>query len=162
MGTLVITPDVEARFWAKVQRSETGCWEWTSGHWGDGYGIFLIQKRAKAAHRVAYTLLHGPIPEGVLLDHRCHNKGCVNPSHLRFSDHKSNAENRTGANRNNKSGVRGVWWEPKRGKWLGRVMHEGRSYFIGSHEHLEDAKTAIEALRNELFTHNDMDRRVAA
>lgn len=162
MGTLVITPDVEARFWPKVERTDGGCWEWKAPHGFDGYGLFTVGQRPRVAHRVAYTILRGPIPEGVLLDHRCHNKGCVNPAHLRFADHKSNAENRAGANLSSKSGVRGVWWEPKRGKWLGRVMHEGRSYTIGTHDSLEDAKAAVEAKRNELFTHNDMDRRVAA
>jgi len=53
--------------------------------WGKnaaGYGMFKIRGRTEKAHRVAYYCSHGPIPEGLVLDHLCRNRGCVNPSHL--------------------------------------------------------------------------------
>lgn len=72
------------RFWAKVDRSdESGCWLWTA-HTAAGYGRFRMNRprRVACAHRVAYELVVGPIPEGLDLDHLCRNRGCVNPAHL--------------------------------------------------------------------------------
>lgn len=67
---------IEERFWAKVQ--PTGfCWEWTASK-AHGYGYF----NGSRAHRFAYELLVGPIPDGLVIDHLCRNRGCVNPDHL--------------------------------------------------------------------------------
>lgn len=83
----------------KVDRgSSTDCWLWTASTDGDGYGRFKIGGhvgRMVGAHRVAYELLVGPIPEGLDIDHTCHNadescaggrscvhRRCVNPEHL--------------------------------------------------------------------------------
>jgi hypothetical protein len=73
------------RFWAKVDtRGE--CWTWTASFRGGGYGAFSVydagKNRIAAAHRVAYELANGPIPDGLVLDHLCHNRACVNPAHL--------------------------------------------------------------------------------
>lgn len=71
---------IEERFWAKVQ--PTGfCWEWT-GAKTRGYGSFATETGGKRAHRVAYELLVGPIPDGLVIDHLCRNTSCVNPDHL--------------------------------------------------------------------------------
>lgn len=61
---------------------ETGCWEWTATKDRYGYGRICIQYKYTGAHRVAYELIEGPIPEGLDLDHLCLNKGCINPAHL--------------------------------------------------------------------------------
>lgn len=70
-----------ARFWAKINVSEQGCWEWTAClvH---GYGMYSIMSRPYRAHRIAYEALVGPIPAGLQLDHLCRNVRCVNPAHL--------------------------------------------------------------------------------
>lgn len=77
-----------SRFWEKVERGgEDECWMWTGGT-GRGYGRFYPDPRRSApprqvpAHRFAYELLVGPIPEGMTLDHLCRNRACVNPAHL--------------------------------------------------------------------------------
>lgn len=72
-------------FWLHVQRT-AGCWEWTGTRDQRGYGLHAetqagVKKRWRA-HRVAYTLLVGPIPDGLTLDHLCRNTSCVNPDHL--------------------------------------------------------------------------------
>lgn len=74
--------DIEARFWAKVE--PTGfCWNWTGHRNKTGHGRFHpTRNRSIAAHRFAYELLVGPIPEGLHLDHLCRNTACVNPDHL--------------------------------------------------------------------------------
>lgn len=73
--------DVEGRFWGKVQVTD-GCWLWTAGTDGKGYGKFHLDGRARRAHRVSYEWTIGPIPPGLTLDHLCRNRACVRPSHL--------------------------------------------------------------------------------
>ena len=72
----------EERFWAKVDKTG-GCWNWTGAKTSAGYGNFNQAPNAnRAAHRVAYEWLRGPIPDGLDLDHLCRNRACVNPDHL--------------------------------------------------------------------------------
>lgn len=77
---------LEERFWHKVQRGADGeCWTWLGAPTPKGYGsIYDGNKPMKmlVAHRVAYELLVGPIPDGLQLDHLCRNRICVNPAHL--------------------------------------------------------------------------------
>lgn len=77
-------PTMPERFWAKVQKAvDDGCWLWTGALTGAGYGNFAVEpSRRVAAHRLAYELVRGAIPEGLVLDHLCRNRACVNPSHL--------------------------------------------------------------------------------
>lgn len=84
---------LEQRFWEKVREgvpSESApqlgnCWEWAAGL-SCGYGQFVVMRGHRGypmrAHRVAYELLIGPIPEGLDLDHLCRHPSCVNPFHL--------------------------------------------------------------------------------
>lgn len=73
----------EERFWLKVQRGDANsCWEWLGYRSKSGYGAFSFNGRVGKAHRYAYELLVGPIPEGLHIDHLCRNPGCVNPAHL--------------------------------------------------------------------------------
>lgn len=81
--SLVLSEKAAERFWAKVglPDPETGCMEWlASKTWG--YGQFGMGKVPRRAHRISYTALVGPIPEGLDLDHLCRNRACVNPEHL--------------------------------------------------------------------------------
>lgn len=73
----------EERFWSKVVRDDDGlyCWPWIAST-AHGYGQINRDGRPRMAHRVAYELLVGPIPEGLDLDHLCSTPRCCNPSHL--------------------------------------------------------------------------------
>lgn len=75
---------VEDRFWAKVDKNgPLGCWVWTASTYPSGYGAFGVAPgKVNCAHRFAYELLVGPIPEGLQLDHLCRTRLCVNPVHL--------------------------------------------------------------------------------
>lgn len=79
-ATAIHDDKIASRFWPKVDKSEE-CWEWTATKSG-GYGMFLIRGRLHRAHRIAYELAVGPIPEGLVLHHECENQACVNPAHL--------------------------------------------------------------------------------
>jgi len=75
---------VSERFWPKVdfwavQPNGWHCWEWTASKDASGYGRF---DKSLRAHRVAYELKAGPIPDGLDLDHLCRNRACVRPDHL--------------------------------------------------------------------------------
>ena len=92
--TILTCSPVEERFWAKVNRTET-CWLWT-GTLSNGYGWFRIGSdrdgsgRTVYAHRWSYEQVHGPIPEGLELDHLCRVRCCVRPSHLEATSHREN------------------------------------------------------------------------
>lgn len=75
---------IASRFLGRVDvgLSPAGCWLWTGHCFHTGYGCFKIGERNCYAHRVAYELLAGVIPEGLQLDHLCREKACVNPLHL--------------------------------------------------------------------------------
>jgi hypothetical protein len=88
------------RFWSKVDIGDwQDCWLWTAGA-GGGYGKFTLGSRtdgtmrSERAHRVAYELLVGPVPEGLELDHvrdwGCTSTLCVNPLHLEPVTHVEN------------------------------------------------------------------------
>ena len=152
---------LEQRFWAKVDKSGE-CWIWTASVRGPGYGQCSIGKGKQGyAHRFSYELTYGPIPDGLVIDHACHRKLCVRPTHLRAITQKQNMENQGRLYSNNKSGVRGVWWVARLKKWRGSVRHHGEIAFAEWFTTLEEAESAVLAKRNELFTHNDLDRRAA-
>lgn len=75
-------PDLMERLSEKYVEDAAGCWLWTAAVGGGGYGYLWAHGRVARAHRVAYELHVGPIPEGLDLDHLCRNRLCVNPEHL--------------------------------------------------------------------------------
>lgn len=87
----------EATFWESVYRkgrSDTECWPWLRGT-RDGYGMARFDGKQQSAHRVAYQLTHGPIPDGLVVDHvaarGCRMRACCNPAHLEAVTHRENA-----------------------------------------------------------------------
>lgn len=80
----------EARFWAKVRKSEdpNGCWEWIAASQSSGYGVF----GKKLAHRAGFELQCGTIATGLLVCHRCDNKKCVRGDHLFLGSHQDNSD----------------------------------------------------------------------
>jgi hypothetical protein len=78
--------DPVANWWSKVVIGP-GCWTWRAGRDKDGYGKLAIGAGGSAqvhtrAHRFAYETFIGPIPEGMVVCHRCDNPPCARPSHL--------------------------------------------------------------------------------
>ena len=89
------------RFWAKVDTSDPdGCWPWLATR-TRGYGRFKLDGM-RAAHRISYELAYGPIPNGLTIDHLCHNstgcllgarcphRSCCRPDHLEAVSNRVN------------------------------------------------------------------------
>lgn len=94
--------DIELRFHKHYTINWlTGCWEWDAPC-ADGYGRIWWEGRSVYPHRLAYQLYVGPIPDGLHIDHTCHDpavclggpscphRGCVNPDHLEPVTHAEN------------------------------------------------------------------------
>ncbi len=83
--------DTLHRFHAKYQRrGDHECWFWASNKQLNGYGTFTVGNRPVKAHRIAYELAYGLIPDGMSILHRCDQPDCVNPAHLFVGDHTAN------------------------------------------------------------------------
>lgn len=67
------------------------CWLWTGAKNGPGYGMLKWWGDSEFVHRLSYECWNGPIPEGLVINHLCEVKSCLNPDHL---EAVTNAENR--------------------------------------------------------------------
>jgi hypothetical protein len=76
------TDDDVLRFCHRMVRDDSGCWLWTAGVDDWGYGRFSYQGHVGKAHRVAWMMTHGEIPEGIRVLHHCDTPACCNPDHL--------------------------------------------------------------------------------
>lgn len=149
------TPEeTAARFWSKVDKAGP-CWRWTAFIDHGGYGRFHADKKFQPAHRIAYRLSVGEIPEGMAVDH----VSCVNPAHLRLATTKQNAENRIGANAHSKSGIRGVHWHRVSKRWCAQVTHNYTRY-VEYFDTKEEAEAWAVEMRKNLYTHT-IERSVA-
>jgi hypothetical protein len=77
------------RFVEKIDQSGE-CWIWTASKFENGYGQFQMNGKPRRVHRLMYEHMNGPIPEGMLVRHRCDNPICVNPAHLEVGTHLDN------------------------------------------------------------------------
>lgn len=89
MVNIIEPKSTQDRFWERVSRSSR-CWIWTGAHDRAGYGWMRIDGIIIGAHRIAWELAYGPIPDGLLVCHHCDNPTCVRPSHLFLGDHQDN------------------------------------------------------------------------
>ena len=137
------------------------CWPWPGSKTHDGYGRIMCNGRTQYTHRVAYELHVGPIPDGLMLDHICHERACFNPAHLEPVTKAQNMQNRAGLDANNTSGHRGVFWDKRTSRWrvmvrLGGILHYGSRF-----QSLDDAIAAAEQLRRDLGFRDTTSRRTA-
>lgn len=146
---------VEEAFWSSVEKTDD-CWLWVAAKNEHGYGILSARNgKNHKAHRYSLYLQNGRFPEGVV-DHICGSPSCVRPDHLREVTHKENLEHRVRLNSNNATGYRGVY--KLNGRFFAKAVHHGKQYHGGFYDTAEEANEAAIALRNRLFTTNDLDR----
>lgn len=131
----------QERLDAFTERTD-GCWLWT-GSKRNGYGQIRVGDRALPAHRVAYELANGVLPDGVKLDRQCPNRACVRPDHWLPSTRKPNA-----------SGVPGVTWDPRAARWRAQIRHDGRNLHVGRFDTVEEASAAIAVRRRNALAHD--------
>lgn len=85
-STDLVLPDPRERFWSKVKKTKT-CWIFQGAY---GHGQFKLNGKSVMAHRYAWEITNGPIPDGLVIDHLCRTPACVRPSHLEPITQKEN------------------------------------------------------------------------
>lgn len=80
------------------------CWVWPGAINDGGYGLVSYEGKVRRAHRLAYELIAGPIPDGLTLDHLCRTRPCINPAHLepvtqQINNHRGNCASGRNARR---------------------------------------------------------------
>src|SRR5699024_1856139 len=115
-----------------------------------GYGRINFSGRRVYAHRYAWELVNGSIPDGMTIDHKDHcSTSCVNVDHLRLATTAQNNSHRSGAGKDSKSGIRNVY--PHKGKWRVRVWKNGKCHNFGIYDDIDEAAEGAQAAREELF-----------
>ncbi len=83
--------NIKEDVWKRINiKGEDDCWEWKGYVLSNGYGQIRIDYRRYRTHRLVYELTYGPIPEGLLVCHKCNNRKCCNPKHLYVGTQKDN------------------------------------------------------------------------
>lgn len=133
---------------AAYTKRDGECLVWTRALSPDGYAVMKAGGRSDQAHRVAWALTHGPIPDGMQVDHICHNRACVEMSHLRLASWSENQWNRKGST--SATGHRNVY-AAKGGGYYVQIRHHSKKISFGSYSNLSDAAEAARRGRRELF-----------
>ena len=129
----------------------TDCLVWVGSVGSAGYGQFSLNGRPVKAHRYAWERLNGPIPDGMVIDHVCYVKTCVNPAHLRLATRAQNTANRSGVNVKRSEYPRGVFLNKRYGTYSAQVTCGRVKHHLGTFPTAEAASIAAQAKRVELF-----------
>ena len=90
------------RFLDKIRDGPGDCWEWAGHINPNGYGSCKHNGVQTVAHRAAWELMRGPIPDTLYVLHRCDVRSCVNPKHLFLGTQADNKQDEISKNRNYK------------------------------------------------------------
>ncbi|WP_420111629.1 HNH endonuclease signature motif containing protein [Pseudactinotalea sp.] len=125
----------------------TDCIVWT-GYTTTGYGSLRVNGKHMLAHRYAWERANGPIPDGMVIDHTCWERMCVNVDHLRLATRAQNNRYRNGANPG-RDLPRGVTRNGR--KYVAQVTLERRNHYLGLHDTPEAASMAADQFRRINF-----------
>lgn len=95
------------RFGLQVVREANGCWIWQGGKNKKGYGRCFRNGKSIQAHRAAWELHYGPVPDGLWVLHKCDVPSCVNPTHLFIGTPSDNSQDCIAKGRWRKDAIRG-------------------------------------------------------
>lgn len=104
--------------------------------------------RSETTHRIAYELSVGKIPDGMVLDHVCMNRRCVDVDHLRLATRAQNAQYSPG--RGGRSGYKGVSWDSQTRSWRASITVDRRTVNLGRHSTPEAAALAYNEAAKKL------------
>jgi len=102
------------------------------------------------AHRLAYYMYHGIDPRNNDIDHEDRNGLNNKINNLRLATRSDNCKNRK-FQKNNTSGITGVSWEKRRGKWLAQIKLNGKVKYLGLYINKEDADQARKEAEKKYF-----------
>lgn len=126
----------ESTFWENMDRSGD-CWLWLGKPEGsNGYGRTSFHGRRYQAHRLAYELSYGPIPDGMIVCHECDTPLCCRPDHLFLGTHIVNMDDMVTKGRaasGNRNGARAHPERLARGERNGMNTHPERRPHGDSH-----------------------------
>jgi hypothetical protein len=88
-GLNIMSKNIHERLLSKMDIIDK-CWNWTGSKNGNGYGVVIMDGKSVLAHRASYETYRGPIPENLIIRHRCDNPLCCNPNHLQVGTRQEN------------------------------------------------------------------------
>lgn len=142
-------PTAEERFVELTERVGE-CLIWGGGTSTQGYGLMWLEGRMVSAHRYAWEIVNGPIPDAAEIDHKDHcDRRCVEADHLRLATRSQNSQNRSGAKEGSATGVRNVYPYGKR--FQVRVKKGGKIRNFGVHATIGEARREAEKARAVMF-----------
>lgn len=145
--------------YSKVDRD---CFVWTGYLGRGGYGQITWHGQRWYAHRAAYFVEHGEIPDGLQVNHICGNRACINVAHLELVNHYQNTQYLTRLTRRNTSGYRGVSFNKGEGRYKAQVVADGVSHFLGYCDSAKEAAKVAAEGRARLHSVPDFGARVAS
>jgi hypothetical protein len=127
------------------------CWTFTGLLFDNGYGRFNMNQTSYGAHRIAYELTHGAIPNDQLVMHKCNNKACCNPRHLTVGTGSENQRHASmsGVWPPGASGIRGIGFDKKRNYWTAQAFLHGKRLNLYTGPHKQKAIDARKAWESE-------------
>lgn len=143
--------ELTCKFWSHIKKTEGGCWVWTGSKSPRGYGQWRGKdNKLYPAHRLAFEEKFGLIPDGLVCDHICHCRECVNPDHIRICNNTENVRNQT-IHKNNTSGFKGVSFDASRRKWTAKIMVDRKTINLGRFNSPQEAHAVYCAAAEKYF-----------